>query len=357
MLVYLFIFSLIIVFLYLSLESIQLQGLYFSIVVVILILFAGLRGEGVDKDHFNYVLLFDHVSKYSDFFNFGTEPASIFIPVTLKYLNFYDGYYIVTLIYAAIALILNYIAIKRFSVFLPASFLLYYSNYFLLHEMTQIRVGVAVAICILSINNILNKELSKFLLKILIACLFHYTAILFVFTYLINFNNFNKNKYLILLLFSFLVGRYVNIIGVISNLPFLQSVNKIKVYSDLYQVKAEDFANPLNLMLLINLFVSLLVMNKVNLIEDLNMRKCVIIFTKINLIGIISFWLFMKTATIGFRVSEIYSSVNYISFTYLLVVYEKRYFSYICLIIAISSLFLGINLFKEQLVHSYISVF
>ncbi|MGJ0625166.1 EpsG family protein [Xenorhabdus bovienii] len=85
------------------------------------------------------------------------------------------------IIYALIAITLKIYVFKKISPYIHISILLYYSNYYFLHEMTQIRIGAAIGILFLSLYHLIHKNNKiLFIIGVLIASSFHYSALLFI---------------------------------------------------------------------------------------------------------------------------------------------------------------------------------
>src|SRR5699024_4808748 len=94
--------------------------------------------------------------------------------------NIFNGYYFVFIVFALISVSLKYNIIKKSSPFLLLSVLVYYSNTFILQDLTQIRAGVAGAIVLYSVLQYAkNKNIISFVMLILLASTFHITALLF----------------------------------------------------------------------------------------------------------------------------------------------------------------------------------
>lgn len=157
----------------------------FLIVVVCIGVLVGFRSPGVDRDYASYVHnYFDDVPKLIDFFSMekllSREPgirlvASLFyktigfsLPVTLALLS---G----TAVFLKIKSL-----IKLSTALYPLMIIIYLSNFFLLHEMTQIRIGMATAFFFWSLQDLVKDDGKRFVLKNTIGFLFHYTAIIFL---------------------------------------------------------------------------------------------------------------------------------------------------------------------------------
>lgn len=137
---------------------------------ILLILIAGFSGP-ISQDYNNYI------SSYNEVINGRYRTDFSFIVISkIVHLIFNNPLYLF-LIYAILGVSLKISAIKKLSQFWFFSILIYFSYSFLLHEMTQIRAGVASAFVLLSIPSIYEKKLKSFLLYAGVAIFFHYSAL------------------------------------------------------------------------------------------------------------------------------------------------------------------------------------
>lgn len=143
---------------------------------------------------------------------------------------------ILFLIYAFIGVSLKLYAIKSLSHFIFYSLVIYISNYFILHEMIQIRAGVASALILLSVIPIYERSFTRFFILVGIATLFHYSSFIFIFLYFLRRDHLNKTFFILLILSSyaiyFILTR-LDLIGFISNyIPFVGILDKLATYQD-----------------------------------------------------------------------------------------------------------------------------
>lgn len=170
-----------------------------SMLGILLILIAGFRPIGIDRDSLNYVSVLQYpLSENSLLVNepffllliyvnnifFGAEPRTFF------------------LMFAMLGVSWKLYAIDKVAAFPLLSVITYIFLYFVLHEMTQIRVGVAAAIFLASIPDIASKNRRGFLVKTAVAMSFHYSAIIMLPLYFLNAKKFSKYFYFSLPLFG-----------------------------------------------------------------------------------------------------------------------------------------------------------
>lgn len=314
---------------------------------VLLSCFAGLRAIDVSRDGANYAYMFDSVSAYSDWFFSKNELMAVFIPVTLKYLGVYS-YASVFVIFALLGVGFKFIAIERYSPLPLLSVLLYYSNFFLLHEMTQIRIGVATGILLLTIDDIYQKRIGKFLLKIFLASLFHSSSLVFIPAFFINHRSINRVLYLIILLFAILLGvaKGVNVFKVIPSLSNLNS--KLAAYDALQNQMKE--VNLFNIIMMINIILLTLELIFIETVK--NISKYSIIIVKVMFFGVVSLYVFSSVPVIAWRVSELFLVISFINITYVYFIIRPRFISNL-IILLIAVIVISLNLLRQGILQPY----
>jgi len=174
--------------------------------------------------------------------------------------------------YAFLGVLIKFLAISKISPYPALSIVVYVSFFYILHEMTQIRAGVAIGLVFWSIIDVAKNNKKNFLIKILIATLFHYSAIVFIMLYFIG-TKFRKTE---LALYFFLpilgiIFMYTNLFKpIIYSLPeYLPSFlgYKIDLYFMLLEKEKLKTVNPINLgniSLLIALYFAMFMIFKNN---------------------------------------------------------------------------------------------
>ena len=149
------------------------KNLYLSVLFISLLLIICFRPFDWGADAGSYIEMYNMVNGGK---NVGTEVTFSII----SRLVFASGNCVKLLFifYAAISLRLKISAIEKIS-YLPAvSFLVYFSCWFILHDVYQIRVGAAIAVSYFSLPYLCGKKYGKFLFLALVATLFHTQAAL-----------------------------------------------------------------------------------------------------------------------------------------------------------------------------------
>ena len=184
-------FCFIIFFLLCILCLIDLKQQYYVgfFIVLILILFAGFR-DNIDNDYETYQMMFN---KISNGINVNIEPTFYYITYFINYVQ--SNISLLILIFSIIGVTLKCIAISKLTEFWVYSILVYFSYFYIIQEMTQIRVGIASAFILLSIQPLKRNNLFKFLGLICIGTLFHYSTLFILPVLFLNKNSISRVFY------------------------------------------------------------------------------------------------------------------------------------------------------------------
>jgi len=143
------------------------------VLLLLLIIIVSIRSVGFDYDSYESAYNQLHVSDISDIFSdIQFEPGFIL-------LNKFSPSFIVLIIFMGlITLLIKNKLILNISPFPIVSLMILFLGYYLNFEMGQIRQALAMSITLFSIQYYTDKK--KFLFFVLIAILFHYSALIFL---------------------------------------------------------------------------------------------------------------------------------------------------------------------------------
>ncbi len=328
--------------------------LFLVIVIFLLALLAGFRNIDVDKDYFNYQLSFDLIYDIANSPAFLTIYEPGFLATVLIIRHFFENNYgiVIMLCVGLTSIILKVVSIKRFAINPYLVILFYFSHYFILQEMTEIRIGIASAIFLMSLVYYLKGNHIVFFALILLATSFHYSAIIFLLIFLFNTVDFNRFIYSTILvlsvLFAFIKLPLINVLGYF-DLTLVS--RKLNHYSDLVEQGVAENINVFNVINICNILCCLYLMfciPKPLLILD----KRLILFLKCNILSIFLLSLLSGVPSIAFRLSELFGIVSMFLFSYL-VKYLPAFKYNILLLILLAGLFFYINLFYGELLGPY----
>lgn len=287
----------------------------------ILILIAGFRPLEYFNDTDNYLIM---IHTYDSIWQ--SEPT-FWIINKFNQLLLGGNDQIFFLLYAILGVSIKVYAINRISRFPLISLYLYVCLYFLLLEMTQIRIGVAAAIFLLAIPDITNKDFKNYLIKTIIAISFHYTAIIMLPLYFINTKKINKKIFfcipLIGIIFALNPNITVSILNILASFFPTYIENKILISITL---KEEQYINndvPILSVTMINFmcfyYFFLFKLSKLN-------TKVNILLLKIFALQIFIYYAFLGLPIFANRLSEFYGVCLIILIPNLILLFNRELF-------------------------------
>lgn len=147
----------------------------FVFCVIFLILFAGTRSE-LGTDYNAYLRNYENAK-------FGKIGLSSFEPFFIIFAKISPSFSIFILLFAIIAISIKSSYFYRNVPYVFVALLLYYSRMYLQFDMGIIRQGIALGITFWASTYIHKRQLKNFLLTVLFAACFHYSALFFVLAY------------------------------------------------------------------------------------------------------------------------------------------------------------------------------
>ena len=262
------------------------------------------------------------------------------------------NYYIVFLIYAILGVLIKFFALAKLSNNIYLSLAIYVSFFYPLHDLIQIRAGVATGILLFSVREFYHGCYYKFIGLVVLAACFHLSALLFFILPFFNRRSFSKSFWILLVVCSFIVSCVFNIS--LLNVAELLQDGRISDKIIYYQMAAEDgmIEKPsmFSSFMLLNYFIMILLFVYADKIVLIN--KYFYTFFKLFLIGIIFYILFVKSIpTMAIRCFELFSISLLILIPLLFYVIKNRSIS----VVLFS--FIGVCFLYVMYVRGYIPVF
>lgn len=162
----------------------------FSFIIFALMFLCGLRGL-IDRDHQNYINIYGYILQGT---NYLVEPTFYLFTYISDWLT--NGYELLFILYAFAALSVKFYIFRKYSILPVVSLLIYFSNYYFLHEMTQIRVGVSIGLAIIAVDCWIRNSKRTSGIIFLASFLFHYSSLIFLIVPFLSTNRI-KNKELL----------------------------------------------------------------------------------------------------------------------------------------------------------------
>lgn len=280
-----------------------------AFVFCVLTTFAGFRLFGPDTD-------FPH---YLNLFNYGHHPQGdtkelsfVFFRHVFSTAFGREGFYWFLFAYATLGVGLKIFAIGRHSVNAWYSIFVYLMTYYPLHEYTQVRVGVAAGIILLSLSDAIKGSGLAFLLKISFAALFHWSALAFIPVYF--FRNKRLHLFFAVIFIAFLsIPFKAEVLSLVSyTLSFSESFSR---YYDIHSGHVESF-RVVNLVFLLNLALitcSLWLILRGKISTKIDNLPSLLVAVHLFSLFVYLFFSALDRPVISFRLSELYSVVMLLS--------------------------------------------
>jgi len=306
----------------------------------LLIIIAGFCGS-ISKDHDSYINGYNLITSGKL-----SNPLSLFIIAEVVNKIFHNSIFLF-LLYAVLGVSLKILAIKRLSEFWFFSILIYFSYYFFLHELTQLKAGVAAAFILLSIPSIYEKKLKLFLIYAGSAIFFHISALVLLPLYY-----FKKDKIPIWYFFLIPIGYILFFTHAnTSSLINLIDIDVIRTKYALYKsLNTVDKINIFNILMLFRYVFCGLLLWKWKFLREKNVYSVILI--KFYILSCFIFISFADIPGIAFRLSELLAIVEIILIPYIIYLFDIRLLGKL-IVGLIGFLFLCLVLLYTKLVTSY----
>lgn len=278
----------------------------FIVFGVILALYAGLRPVGFDRDSetYEYVFLHPNSSEYM-------EPSYLFL-CSLLY-TIWQDVHIVFFVFAFMSIALKFWAIKNLTPLLFASICIYLMNFFALHDLTQIRAGVAASLFLFAIKPLSEGKRLYAFIFILIGITFHVSALVYLPVLLLGNKPFNRYwKYCLYSLAPSCVVFYLlnfNILLSI-NIPFISE--KLELYQIANEFGDLEKARLLSPFPLIKMFFFLYLTYFADTIK--HYVPAIFLIIKILGLSLLTYFAFASFPILSMRISELFGIVEIIAF-------------------------------------------
>lgn len=311
-------------------RSSKITNALYVIIGVLLAGVAAFRPPNSDRDYLIYKYYWD-----TRFF-FDVEYSFIIIKTVLK--EFF-GFPVLSLfiVYAIAGVFVKLQGIKTLSTTLFLSLLVYVGNYYLVHELTQIRAGVAAGIFLISIKYIYERRFWPFFLLILLAGFFHYSAFMALPLYLLT----PTQKYLKVYAAIIPIGIILFFLGVdvIANVPIPYVQSRIEMYK-LMRDSGIDDAEAFNVFSMsfltkISIFF-MLYLNRVKLFDE---NKYAYLLLKIYAISLFVFPLLAEIPAFSYRVQSLFGVVDIILVPLLATLFRHRLVGFAAVVVVAAGFF------------------
>lgn len=246
---------------------------------------------------------------------------------------------------AVLAISLKIIAICNITPLILGSLVVYLGHIFILHDMIQIRCGIASSFFLLAIYSKVNHNLKKFIFFSFLAFLFHYSAIIIFPLWFLSTTRSHKYLYLILIVLCYLWGTSFPIANLIQYIPIAGIQNLWKMYEH----TLGDEMNIFGIMQLFRLGICIFLFIFIDKISLYN--KYAIFLLKIYALSIVAFVLFSGVPTMAQRISELYQVVEILLIPMLVYTIKCNIFIKRLCVVSFGFLFLWMHTFYLDHLH------
>ena len=207
------------------------ERLFYTIMAIGLILFAGLRIVYNDTGTYralynntvmnmeNYATLWDGIN----WMKIGDNPGFVFVMRLMARLNFSVQSF--TMVFTAFYVGVNLWFFRKYSCNLWLSVLLYITFAGYIFSLAAIKQCTAMALCLIATDRAINKKYLRFLLFVLIACLFHPYALMYLVVPFLFFRPWSKYTVFMLIIFGLLGLSMESLLGTLLNVTDMLGEN------------------------------------------------------------------------------------------------------------------------------------
>ncbi|MBQ0029540.1 MAG: EpsG family protein [Bacteroidales bacterium] len=341
------------------------RQLSFWIVAFVFFFIAAFRGKDVDIDYVPcyqefcdltplVTVMFDDFGRYFNALPHQEFSFCFLVSVIKFFTN--NPMPIVALTYAFFAVPVKMIGIKRLAneEIFGLALLTYFTNLFFLHEMTQMRAGLASAIFIYSLTALCDGDRKKYVLLNLFAFLIHRSAICAIPFCLVN-NKGMSFKLWFGLLFTIFAMALVNAdpISVLLDYDVPILTYKLKEYLH-YQKYTQFKMNPFNTFLMLQMLATICLYWKRKLIEP----HCpsFYLLMKISVVSMMLFYFFIRIPVFAHRLNDYFACVQIILLPLLIYAFKPKSAAAAIVVCMLWGIML-VNLFYNHLLQPYYLVF
>jgi hypothetical protein len=250
-------------------ERVINKKIYIIFTFIILFFISAFRSKNIGSDTTAYIYLFEYIGTSENIFTL----SSLFSINDILESRFEIGYIILNKIlfnisdhYIILFIVVSFFVlgawltfIYRYSNMIWISVFLFINLRFFYFTLSGLRQAIAMAIILISYKFLKERKTTPFVIVILVASLFHLSALIFLIIYPLSTMKFNKK----LLVYSFLSGITIYIIYEVILRRFLTLFPKYNMYLDSTYFDGDiKIATILNFLIVLSIFVFGLLITK-----------------------------------------------------------------------------------------------
>lgn len=295
---------------------------------VVFVLYSGFREVGMDLDSENYQYRFFNLQQdILDTIELSYEVlCNILRPI-------FDDVHSIFLLYAMLGVGIKMFAVTRLTNLYFAPLVIYFGNYYILHDMTQIRAGVASAFLLLSLRPLAEGKRWQAFACYVGAFVFHYSSIVMMPLLLLN-NKPMTNRMRIILASAFPVSLVVYVLNIdfvtLIPVPFLQE--KMDIYQAMKDLGVMgDKTNIINIVYLTRVLIFYFLLYFYEPIKEHN--KYISLMLKVMTLMVVALPMLSQMPVFAFRLSEMFGIVEIVLFCMIAYTVKQQYIAKAAIII------------------------
>lgn len=321
---------------------------FFYLGIFVLFIFAIMRGDEVDRDYKTYISIYEYLINGDQY---TIEPT--FILLTYISHAFTNSPILIFVVYALIALYYKSKYIRYFSPYICLSLIVYYSNFYFIHELTQIRIGAASAIGFFALKHLIENNKRNFVVLVLLSALFHFSMVVLFIALIFDKRKINSQFILvtcILIGISYgLIFLNINPLRLLQYIPIPVLQEKLAIYTFQTENEMIEPVNVISAIQIIRLGVILFIFANAKKFEN---NTSMVLLCKIYSLSPLCLVLLSSLPAFAIRVSELFYVADIVVLP-MLASYCKQNRMVRFIIILLSSFILLMNLFHNEIVKGY----
>lgn len=320
----------------------------FNFSIFILFIVAALRSDDVDRDYKTYISIYEYLINGG---SYTIEPTFILLTYISHVIT--GSYFFIFVIYAALALHYKSKYIRYFSPYICLSLLIYYSNFYFVHELTQIRIGVASAIGFYSLKYIIDGRKNKFIAFVLVATLFHFSMIILLVSLMFDTkrisNKFIFSSFLLIIISYSIIILNFNPLEILRYIPISVLQEKLTIYKYQTANGMVEAVNVFSALQVIHIGVLIVVFCNANKFDD---NPSMVLLCKLYSLSPISLALLSSLPAFAIRISELFSVADIIVLPILALYCKQRKIARFAVVL-LAVLVFFMNLYHNEIVKGY----
>lgn len=328
-------------------EETKKYNIYIYIgICIILVVCAAFKEIGFDNDSENYEYYF---TNYDDpLLEIGVEYSFLLISRIANW--FTDDVHVMFLLYGGAGVVIKMIAFRRLSDqwFIPV--IVYMGNFYLLHDMTQIRAALVSGLFLLAIPYIAEGNKKKSFVLLLLCCFFHYSSLALLPAIFFSNKEMDKRERILWTLVipvGYLL--YFLHINILTEIPIPYIGEKLELYQELNEEGIMgDEINVFNAIFIVGWLTFLYIIFFYDTVKLYN--KYISIIIRFMGVSILAFLALATLPVLAFRVRELYAITEILMFTSIYYTIKPKWIAKSVVSVIGIVLFL-INAFYAEILH------